>query len=99
MGIGGGEGDVVPRLAQGLVHHLGIQRAGVGEALPSLADDADAGPGGLGRGEGLDVALIDTNGRVAGPGDVHLQLLPGLGPGRHRLGQVEQLRHRRCLRW
>jgi hypothetical protein len=87
----GGEAGVVPGLVEGLGYDLRVERPGVGEALAPAGHDPDADAGRGGRGQLLDLALVDDDRRVTAPGDEGLHLLAVAGPPGHPGGQLQQL--------
>ena len=85
-----GEAGVVAGLLEGLGHHVGIERTGVGETLPVGGDDPDADPGRLGRRKRLHLALVDADLGLAAATHVGLHLLAVPGPAGDPGGQLQQ---------
>jgi len=97
--VRGGEAGVVPGLGQGVGHDRLVERPGIGEALTVSDDDPDADPLRLRRRQRLDIPVVDADGRVAGPPDVGLDLLPGGGAVDDRGRDLLEVRHQLCRRW
>ncbi len=93
---------VVPRVRERFGDRALVEGAGVSEADPLVDDHPHADPGGLRRGERLDLALVGAHRQPRGSSDVGLDLLSRLRLLRHTAGDVEQLAHRplmpRCRR-
>ena len=82
--VGVAEAGVVAGVGEHLVEHVGVERAGVGEALPAVATTRTPMPADSADGQLLDLALVDPDLGVADAADDDLDLLAVLGPAEHR---------------